>query len=249
MDFEKTINDIIPTMKSGAGFFSAFVNPVWADDYATPASLDIFYAMTYGDKHPAPILNMFIDDDTGVISSEDVNAIAAMLYQLRGQEWSKLYDGLKAEYNPVENTDVTETETETTTGSGTTGNTRTLNTSKADTGSSSVTSSGQGSGSTANNKYGFDSSEPVGDTTGSDSSTTSSSTTTNSSDTVLDTGTITDAGSHSDNGSLTRNFRKHGNIGTMTAADLIGGNIELWKWTFIIQIMEDISNLTSLSVY
>ena len=249
MDFEKTINDIIPTMKSGAGFFSAFVAPVWADDYATPASLDIFYAMTYGDKHPAPILNMFIDDDTGVISAEDVNAIAAMLYQLRGHEWAKLYDGLKAEYNPVENTDVTETETETTTGSGTTGNTRTLNTSKAETGSSSVDSSGTGSGSTTSNKYGFDSASPVGDTTGSDSSSTSSETDTTSSNTTLDTGTITDAGTHSDNGSLTRKLRQHGNIGTMKAADLIGGNIELWKWTFIIQIMEDISNLTSLSVY
>lgn len=249
MDFEKTINDLIPTMKSGAGFFSAFVSPVWSEAYDTPASLDIFYAMTYGGKHPAPILNMFVDDDTGEISSEDVAAIAAMLYQLRGHEWAKLYDGLKAEYNPVENTDVTETETETTTGSGTSGNTRTLNTSKAETGSSHVESSGTGSGSTNANKYGFDSVSPVGDTTGSDSSSTSSETDTSSSDTTLETGTITDAGSHSDSGSLTRNFRKHGNIGTMTAADLIGGNIELWKWTFIIQVMEDISNLISLSVY
>lgn len=245
----KTVIDIIPQMKTGTGFFSKFVAPVWAEDYANTAQLDIFYAMTYGKKHPAPILDMFIDDDTGHIENDDLAAIASMLYQLRGHEWEKLYTALKAEYNPVENTDVYENYTDNRTGSGTNGNTRTLNTQTANSGTGSVTSSGSGSGNTATNRYGFDSANPVGDTTGSDSSTTQSTTGTTTSNTINDTGTITDAGTASNTESITHTLRRHGNIGVMTAAQLVGGEIELWKWTFIIQVMEDISHLTALSVY
>lgn len=245
----KTILDIIPQMKTGTGFFSSFVAPCWAEDYETPAQLDIFYAMTYGHKHPAPILDMFVDEDTGEIDNEDVAVIASMLYQLRGNEWAKLYAALKAEYNPVENTDVFENYTDSRTGSGTNGNTRTLNTSTTNTGNATVQSTANGSGSTAANRYGFDSSTAVGDTTGTDSSNTSSTTGTQTANTIADTGTITDAGTASNTESITHSLRRHGNIGTMTAAQLVGGEIELWKWTFIIQVMEDISHLTALAVY
>lgn len=245
----KTILDIIPQMKTGTGFFSSFVAPCWAEDYETPAQLDIFYAMTYGHKHPAPILDMFVDEDTGEIDNEDVAVIASMLYQLRGNEWAKLYAALKAEYNPVENTDVFENYTDSRTGSGTNGNTRTLNTSTTNTGNATVQSTANGSGSTAANRYGFDSSTAVGDTTGTDSSNTSSTTGTQTANTIADTGTITDAGTASNTESITHSLRRHGNIGVMTAAQLVGGEIELWKWTFIIQVMEDISHLTALAVY
>lgn len=245
----KTILDIIPQMKTGTGFFSSFVAPCWAEDYETPAQLDMFYAMTYGHKHPAPILDMFIDDDTGKIDNDDVAVIASMLYQLRGHEWEKLYAALKAEYNPVENTDVYENYTDLRTGSGTNGNTRTLNTSTTNTGNATVQSTANGSGSTATNRYGFDSSTAVGDTTGTDSSNTSNTTGTQTSNTIADTGTITDAGTASNTENITHTLRKHGNIGVMTAAQLVGGEIELWKWTFIIQVMEDISHLTALAVY
>lgn len=245
----KTILDIIPQMKTGTGFFSSFVAPCWAEDYETPAQLDIFYAMTYGHKHPAPILDMFVDEDTGKIDNEDVAVIASMLYQLRGNEWAKLYAALKAEYNPVENTDVFENYTDSRTGSGTNGNTRTLNTSTTNTGNATVQSTANGSGSTAANRYGFDSSTAVGDTTGTDSSNTSSTTGTQTANTIADTGTITDSGTASNTESITHSLRRHGNIGVMTAAQLVGGEIELWKWTFIIQVMEDISHLTALAVY
>lgn len=245
----RTILDIIPQMKTGTGFFSSFVAPCWKDDYTNPAQLDMFYAMTYGQKHPAPILDMFVDEDTGEIDNDDVAVIASMLYQLRGHEWEKLYDALKAEYNPVENTDVYENYTDQRTGSGTNGNTRTLNTTTTNNGTGSVDSTASGSGNTANNRFGFDSSQAVGDTTGSDSSTTTSGTDTETHNTIADTGTITDAGTASNTESITHTLRRHGNIGVMTAAQLVGGEIELWKWTFIIQVMEDISELTALAVY
>lgn len=245
----KTIIDIIPQMKTGTGFFSKFVTPIWAEDYDTPAQLDIFYAMTYGHKHPAPILDMFIDSETGTIDNEDLGVIASMLYQLRGHEWAKLYATLKAEYNPIDNTTVHEEVRENRAISAANGNTRTLNTSTSNTGNATVQSTANGSGSNAANKFGFDSSTAVGDTTGTDSSNTSSTTGTQTANTIADTGTITDAGNNSSSDSFQRIYEKHGNIGTMTYDQLIKGNIEAWKWSFIIQVMEDISHLTALAVY
>ena len=245
----KTLNEAIPQMKTGTGFFSKFNEPVWAEDFETPSQLDVFFAMTYGEKYGAPIINAFIDDTTGEIDNESLTGFASMIYILRGKEWERLYAVYTAEYNPIENTDVTETFTDQKTGSGTTGNTKTLNTSTSNTGNATVQSTGTGSGSTAGNVYGFDSSAAVGDTTGSDSSNTSSTTGTQSANTIADTGTITDAGTHSDTESITHNLRRHGNIGVMTMAQLAGGEIELWKWTFIIQIMNDICELITLKVY
>lgn len=245
----KKLIDIIPQMKTGTGFFSSFSAPLWADSYSNTTQLDIFFAMTYGEKWAAPYCEWFCDSETGKIDNEDLSALASSIYQLRVNEWSRLYAALMAEYNPVENTDVTETFTDQKTGSGTTGNTRTLNTQTANSGTGSVTSSGSSSGNTASNVFGFDSSSAVGDTTGSDSSSTQSTTNTTTSNTVNDTGTIGDSGTHSDTETITHNLRKHGNIGVMTAAQLVGGEIELWKWTFILNVMQDIVDLITLSVY
>lgn len=243
-----TLLEVLPQMKTGTGFFSSFVSPIWEDDFTNTAQLDIFFAYTYGERNIAPILNAFIGDD-GTIEDDDLDVIASMIYQIRGEEWAKLYDVYKADYNVLDNTEFTESSTDTKTGSTTDGNTRTLNTSTANSGTGSVTSEGSGTGSVASNKYGFDSSAAVGDTTGSDSSNTESSTSSTTSNTVTDTGTVTDAGTGSYTETATHTYTKHGNIGVMTPDQLLTGSVNMWQWTFIIQIMNDICNLISLSVY
>lgn len=245
---EDTVIDVIPQLKTGNGFFSKFSSPVWAEDFTNTAGLDIYFGMNYGQKHPAPFLTLYEGAD-GTISNEDLTTLASILYQVRGNEWSKLYAALKAEYNPVENTDVTESIADTRALNTTAGNTRTLNTQNTNAGTGSVNVTANGTGSSANDVFGFDSSVAVGDSTTSDSSNSQSATQTATNNTINDTGTITDAGTGSESELYNRSYRKHGNIGTMTASDLIGGVIELWQWTFIIQVMEDISKFISLSVY
>lgn len=246
---ETKLLDVIPQMKTGTGFFSKFVEPVWAEDFTNTASLDMFFAMTFGEKLIAPIINLFVDSDTGKVDNDDLGSLASMIYQLRGNEWSRLYDVYKAEYNPLDNTDVYEETRENRAISGANGNTRTLNTTTANSGSSTVQSTSSGSGSTASNVFGFDSSTAVGDSTGSDSSSTNATTGTQMANSVHDTGTVTDSGTNSSSDSFQRIYTKHGNIGVMTPADLLGGTVQMWQWTFIIQVMNDIVNLTCLSVY
>ena len=267
MQFLRII-DAIPQMKTGTGFFSSFTNPMWAETFTDTASLDIFFAGTYGKKFISPFLDLFVGED-GEISDESLADVANTIYQIHQTEWSRLYADLLAEYDPIENTDAYEQVSETRNISGTSGNTRTLNTSTAVMGSSEVNSSSNTSGSTTNNdtatnntdtsKYAFDSIAGVPESEIDNSSTNANmgtneqemqtATTASNSSTTADTGTIGDSGTSATAETFTRSYHKHGNIGTMTAAQLIGGDIELWQWSFIKHICDDILSHIALSVY
>lgn len=245
---ETKVIEVIPQLKDGVGFFSKFNNPCWAEEFTNTSYLDMFFGMNYGEKLVSPLLNFYCDDN-GKVSNENLTALALMIYDIRGHEWEKLFDSLMAEYNPIENTEVHEQISDTRAKNTTDGNTRTLNTQNTNSGTSNTNSSATGSGNDSNNVFGFDSVTAVGDSSGSNSSQSSSTTQNATNNTINDTGTITDAGSGSESELYTRSYTKHGNIGTQTAADLLGGNIELWKWTFILNIMDDISRIISLGVY
>ena len=62
----RTINEVIPTMKTGSGIFSAFNEPMWSDLF-TASSLDIFFAGTYGSKFISPYTDLFVGED-GVVT-------------------------------------------------------------------------------------------------------------------------------------------------------------------------------------
>lgn len=193
----RKINEVIPGMKSGTGIFTAFTDPIWSELF-NDSSLDIYFAGTYGDKYISPYTDLFVGED-GKISNEDLSSLANAVYSIRSKEWEHLYNDLIAEYNPIENTDVTEAVTEQRVGSGTNGNTRTLNTTSSTgntrtlntrtdivndgtTISTSETdatnnSSGQGANSNSNSVFGFDSSTAVGKDSSSGTNSDSSSTT------------------------------------------------------------------------
>lgn len=204
----QTLNKIIPGMKTGNGIFNAITAPMWAEDFDA-SSLDIYFSANYGHKFATYYAESFIDDDTGIIAGDDLTALANAIYSMRSKEWAQLYAVLSAEYDPMENTAVTETVTETRTGSGLNGNTKTLGTTTTTSGTSSTTAtgsissegedtassttvinrteSGTNAGNNASNVFGFDSVSAVGDTTGTNSATDSrdidDTTTTNSSGT------------------------------------------------------------------
>lgn len=203
-----TLNQIIPGMKTGNGIFNAITAPMWAEDFDA-SQLDIYFSANYGHKFATYYAESFIDDDTGIIAGANLTALANAIYNMRSKEWAQLYAVLSAEYDPMENTAVTESVTETRTGSGLNGNTKTLGTTTTTSGTSSTTATGTistdgedtatsttvidrteagtNAGNNASNVFGFDSVSAVGDTTGTNSATDSrdidDTTTTNSSGT------------------------------------------------------------------
>ena len=98
-------------------------------------ALDIAYMGNQsGNKYASPLLEQFIDDE-GEISSADRATIASVVFALNNENWTKLYNTLSFEYDPIENYSMVEvmTNDQTVTQYGKT-NTRTDNLSHSKTG-------------------------------------------------------------------------------------------------------------------
>lgn len=254
----KTLNEYFDL--SSDGLFSAFNNPIWVNSFQDASELDLYLYMRYGDRIGNKFLDKFVDSD-GEVKGENLIKLANLIYSINAKKWEHLYNAYTAEYNPIENTDFIETITETN------GNTRVVDTDSSNTRvldsdgtssgtastSSSATSNGNNSG--ANNKFGFNSSNAVGDTTssGTDSNTTTSTTTTTSSGSTTEDSTTTDTGTEdttiTDNGNHTSEHRKHGNIGVTENVTMLEHEVEFWKWSFIDSICKDICDIIALSIY
>ena len=65
--------------------------------------LDIAYMGNQsGNKWASPLLEQFIDDN-GEISAQDRGTIASVIFALNNENWTKLYNTLSFEYDPIEN--------------------------------------------------------------------------------------------------------------------------------------------------
>lgn len=246
----KTLKDTIPTLVT-SGIFANMTSPMWASDFPA-ADLDLHFASRYGKKWVSPLIEMLEDSD-GEVKGQNLQTLANSIYRIRKNEWLHLYNDLKSEYEPIENTDYTETETISRDTDTTSSNTKTLNTTEHVTSDNDTSSSGTTTvtGSGASNRYGFDSSSAVGDTTASDTSTTTASTTASSdgSSNTTNTGTIGDSGTGTVDEDITRTLRKHGNIGVQTNAQVLEMDTNFWAWSFIDVIFEDVARMITLSVY
>ena len=159
---------------------------------------------------------------------------------LRSQ-WEHLYKAYKAEYNPIHNTDATEIEKISKVGNETAQQSGSSESSE----SSNSSSETSGGGTFDNKRAGFNSSQNVNDTSGSN---------TNNADSDVSNSSSAEISSEASNvvnntEDTERTHRKFGNIGVMTSAQLIGGEIELWRWNFIRGVMQDISDTIALSIY
>lgn len=173
-------------------------------------------------RYVSPLVKNIAGDD-GELSSEDKTYIAGIIYNMFSTRWSKLWETMLFEYNPIENYSMTEemTNDETTI---TYGRVDTLakvkNTTDTDT----------------TEVQGFDSSsyKPSEQYT--------------SAHTGTDTDTNTQSGedTHERNYTLTRS----GNIGVTTSQQMIESERVLWNWLFFYDVVfPDINRVLSLSVY
>lgn len=238
MSKHKHVGDLIPSSYTGSGIFSAMTCPIWQYDF-DPKELDIYFISNYGEKWASPYLNHISGGE--ILTSEKLSELANTIYSIHKSQWEHLYNANKAEYNPIHNTDATEIEKINKVG----------NESSQQAGSSESTSAGgseshtNGSGDFDNKRAGFNSSENVNDSSGENSSQASSEV-----DNTQTDGSTAQSDSIVNNTELVeREHRKFGNIGVMTSAQLIGGEIDLWRWNFIKNVMQDISDTIALSIY
>lgn len=235
----KKISDYFPITEDG--IFTAFINPVWAVPFPDTVELDRYFILRYGDRIGGKLCSFYEDATDGTIKGDKLSELASMVYNVNARKWEHLFGVYEAEYNPIENTDFIETINETN------GNTRTDVGTSTNSGSSTTTSNGTTTGSNSgdNNVYGFNSATAVGNSTnnGTNSDTVNTTTTTINNDSSSGNNTITDNGTH------TSNHIKHGNIGITSTVELMQGEVDFWKWSFIDQVCKDICDIIALSIY
>ena len=235
----KKISDYFPITSDG--IFTSFINPVWAVPFPDTTELDRYFILRYGDRIGSKFCDYYADDTDGTIKGDKLAELASMIYNINARKWEHLFGVYEAEYNPIENTDFIETINEQN------GNTRTGIDNTTNSGSATTNSNGTSTGSNnnSNNVFGFNSASAVGDSTnnGTNTETTTATSTTTSNSTTNDSSTVTDNGTHESE------HRKHGNIGITSTVELMQGEVDFWKWSFIDQVCKDICDIIALSIY
>lgn len=223
------------------GLFSAFQNPVWVVELPDSAELDTYFMLNYGERLGSKIVDYYADASDGTVKGDKLTALANMIYTLNSKKWEHLFKVYMVEYNPIENTDFVETINDTTV------NNRTGNSTSNSSGSATTNGTGTNTGnnSGSGNVFGFNSAAAVGDTTTTGNNT--DTTTTNS--TTTSTGNNTDSSTSTDSGTHTSTHIKHGNIGITSNVELMTGEVNFWKWSFIDDICKDICNVIALSIF
>lgn len=236
----RTIKDAFPLGLAGGGIFSAFSDPVWANDF-NATELDLTFILKYGERLQGSILRYFDAQDASGeyhgLSPANVQRVAALIYAHFSGQFDHLYNDYKAEYDPIENYNSTESVTDTRTGQTSDSQTHERETSDSDTLTRTMTASNE------TGIYGFNSADsvPANDATNTGSESTSDTRT------GTDDLTITGTGSSSESGTELRTRR--GNIGVTTSAQMLTGDTEFWKWNFMTDVMNMIASFISLKIY
>lgn len=215
----KTLKDYFPTAITGNGIFTEISKIEWFDGL-NASSFDTYFAMKVGDRIASNSLKFFINDD-GIVTGEKLKLLAKTIYNINKISWKNIYRDLTVEYNPIENTDYIETIKDNGTSTGT--------------GSTQTTGTGASTGTSTNGKYAFNSTESVPDTT----------VTSGSNDTSTSSASTTTQGASTNE----RELHKHGNIGTVSNAEIIKTDLELWQNKIADKFISDICDLIALSIY
>lgn len=233
----KRLSDCFPS-GTFTGFLASMTGAPWASgDYAASSDdierLDVLYVFQHsGDKYVVPLMKMFLDED-GKLTETSLPEAADMALALWKKKWSALWDVANAEYDPIENYNMTESETTTPTGTETT--------TDAMTGTDTTRTEGTAANNeTANSVYGFNSANPVPASVSNQKSDFSAGTTFGHTNTETKTFT---------NRKTERELTRSGNIGVTTSQQMLQSSIELARWNFWLQVFEDLDATFCLDCY
>lgn len=251
------VNDVISPV---SGLFSYMD---YDFKYISKEQLDILFFTDYGEKMVAPLVERYIKDES--ISSTDFSELSAIILAYYKVNWDKMLAVLEIEYDPIHNfsDEVTEKIEDTDdktinsdsslsqTGSGT--HTRTDDLTSTET--KNLTESTNGS---VEDKFaGFNTSSYKNRNNETQNQTINNTGT----DTFVNTGTQANKEERnfttenngkevtSDNYIRNRTLQRKGNIGNITTQQMLTQEIELWKWNFAKQVLENVRDLTTIAVY
>jgi hypothetical protein len=244
----KELNTYFPDGLSGDGIFTAISQISWFPG-VVPANLDTYFMLKHGEKLASKVCDKFADDD-GIIQGEKLKQLAQVIHNAFINNWEHEYKTLTVEYNPIENTDFVETikdknHRDTEGGTVTTGKT-----------SNTSVTTGKMTNDNDVKVAGFDSvaNVPSSDSTSTTDYTgdgTDPLTVTSTTDYGTKEGTPMSVDSTGkEDGTYERELRRHGNIGVTTNAQMIIGDLDVWKLNNFYDILSsDICKVIALSIF
>lgn len=220
----------------------------WKDeDIATELDTAYLYNNS-GNKIPSAMVWHFVDSETKHIETADAILLAKVLFALFNKRWSRLWDTMEFEYNPISNYDMVEEMVN---------DNRTFTYGKSRTTTNNLTHRKTGTVQNENDVtedvnrdiYGFNSGEtPV--PSDADNRVTNDDNTTTYNTTDADTGTQTHADSGSDSESHRYKLTRSGNIGVTSSQDMIEQERKLWQFHFFKTVVfRDLDDCLTLKVY
>ena len=204
------------------------------------AAVDLDYHGSRGDKFCSPVVEGLLEAYSSFSYLPYTPAgsyLMKMLWQRFGDNWSKRWTALQAEYEPLENYHMEETEEEDTTNTGTVGNVSTL------TGSGSRSTSEETDATIDKSVYGFDSAQASPSESEEDHSETSGSETTTESQSGNNTRTDNLAGTRD------RTLIRSGNIGVTTSQQMLSAELDIRTYDFYKSVFDDIDKVLTIPVY
>lgn len=227
-----TLNEAFADYETKGGIFSNIENLPWSSVMSGSQSDTLYFDTHSGERFSARIITRRIVD-AGYLTSDDRRSISNLVYAMFKTQWTKLWETMNPDYEPLTNYQMTENET------GNNTYTRTPNITRNHTG----TDSNEGSTHVNNqsNLWGFNSDTSVPSDMSDGDTTVSTTNTRNLTDT--ETGTDTTAGD------TTRRLTRTGNIGTNTFQNLIQQERNLWMYNFFEQVFKDVDSVLTIPIY
>ncbi len=225
----------------------------WADENL---ALD-YFGNHSGEKLISPLIR-------AALKKEDVtevnNVIETTLYNILvkkyGNKWARIWEALTAEYDPLQNYDMTEVETPDLTDTETPDITRveTPDIRREHDADKNTQLSTTVSGSTTTDAYGFNSAAPVGVGEGGAESTETVSgdsdhNTEHYIDTETGTRTHTETGSRTTTHTGERTLTRSGNIGVTTSQQMLEAEFEVRKYNFFETVYQDFDEVLTINKY
>lgn len=238
-------------------------------EFIEKEKLDIIFVTSYGERIIAPFVDYFLEHDVNsnsfTFSEESKQLLSDTVLAYYKVNWDKLKQIIKTEYDPIHNfsdkvtenfTDRTEktiATNDTVNDIGTGSKTRTDNLVLTETrnlaGTQNDDSTLKMQGFNSTSFQDKDKDVSIRNTT--DTGTISNENTGTQENSETRNFTTTKTGNETTNDQYTRerNLSRLGNIGNITTQKMLNEEIELWKWSFIQQVLDDVKQLLTLSVY
>lgn len=227
-----TLNEAFADYETKGGIFSNIDNLPWSSVMAGSQADTLYFDTHSGERFSARIITRRIGD-TGYLTSDDRRTVSNLVYAMFKTQWTKLWETMNPNYEPLTNYKMTEDE------NGNNTYTRTPNITRNHTGTDS--NEGNTHVNNQSNLWGFNSETSVPSDMSDGDTTVNTTNTRNLTDT--ETGTDTTAGEN------TRRLTRTGNIGTNTFQNLIQQERNLWMYNFFEQVFKDVDSVLTIPIY